>query len=43
MAEIFSNQLKAVLFLGDVNELAALRQENGYTVQHLDYESFSFS
>lgn len=40
MAEIFSNQLKAVLFLGDVNELAALRQENGYTVQHLDYESF---
>ena len=40
MTEIFSNQLRAVLFVGNVNEIAALRQECGFTIQHLDYESF---
>lgn len=40
MTEIFSNQLKAVLFLGDIKELTNLRQDDGYTIQNLDYQSF---
>ncbi len=40
MAEIFSNQLKAVLFLGNIEELMNLHQEDGYTIQNLDYQSF---
>jgi hypothetical protein len=40
MAEFFSNQLKAVLFLGDITEQMNLRQEDGYTIQNFDYQSF---
>ena len=40
MAEFFSNQLKAVLFLGDITEQMSLRQEDGYTVQNFDYQSY---
>jgi hypothetical protein len=40
MTEFFSNQLKAVLFLGDITELKNLRQEDGYTIQDFDYQSF---
>ena len=37
---MFSNQLKAVLFLGEIKEQMNLRQDDGYTIQSLDYQSF---
>lgn len=37
---MFSNQLKAVLFWGDIKEQMNLRQDDGYTIQNLDYQSF---
>lgn len=40
MADYLSNQLKAALFLEDILEGIPLRQENGFTVQHFDYNCF---
>ena len=40
MADYFSNQLKAVLFLEDITEGIPMRQAGGYTVQHFDYNCF---
>lgn len=40
MAEYLSNQLKAVLFLEDINEGIPMRQADGYTVQHFDYNYY---
>lgn len=40
MAYNISNQLKAVLFLGDLTEGIPFRQEAGFTIQHFDYNSF---
>lgn len=40
MADYFSNQLKAVLFLEDITEGIPMRQADGYTVQHFDYHCF---
>ena len=36
MADYFSNQLKAVLFLEDITEGVPMRQAEGYTIQHFD-------
>ena len=40
MADYFSNQLKAVLFLEDINEGIPMRQEAGFTIQHFDYNCY---
>ena len=40
MADYLSNQLKAVLFLEDINEGIPMRQEAGFTIQHFDYNCF---
>ena len=40
MLEHISNQLKAVLFLEDITEGIPMRQENGFTIQHFDYNCF---
>ena len=40
MLEYMSQQLKAVMFLEDINEGIPARQENGFTIQHFDYSCF---
>ena len=40
MADYLSNQLKAVLFLGDITEGIPMRQQEGLTVQHFDFNCF---
>ena len=40
MADYFSNQLKAVLFLEDITEGVPMRQAEGYTIQHFDYNYY---
>ena len=43
MADYLSNQLKAVLFLGDITEGIPMRQQEGLTVQHFDFNCFRVS
>lgn len=40
MADYISNQLKTVLYLEDITMGIPMRQVNGFTVQHFDYNCF---